>query len=153
MPLLDCGANPDVLMNDGAGLLHDATINSDLETLRLLLDRGVKVNTATNDGQMALHYVALRKNQDVVTELLNRGANVEVKESRGETASHYAAGSSPLDKAMVLTLFKAVCLKQGQSKQPTSVIVSGMSQIAQLDLTPGERWAIFGVLISTRVNP
>jgi hypothetical protein len=120
MSLLDYGADPHVLMNDGTSLLHDAAIYSDLETLRLLLDRGVKVNTTTNYGQIALHYAALRTNLDI-------GTDVEIKESGGETALHYTVVNSPLDKAMVLMLFKAIYLKQSQSKQPTSIIVSGLS--------------------------
>jgi hypothetical protein len=135
MPLLDFGADPHVRMNNGTCLLHDAAMDSDVETLRLLLDKGVKVNTTANNGQTAVHCAALRTNLDIVTELLNRGADVEIKERNGETALHYAATAFPLEKAMVLTLFKAVCLKQSQGRRPTSPIVS---QTAKLDLTPKE---------------
>lgn len=89
--LLNKGANPRSLNNDGGTLLFSA-VEGQVEGVQFLLDNGVDLNVQDNLGVTALHLaVALKKRPIVELFLQQEGIDVNLKESTGRTALIYAA--------------------------------------------------------------
>ncbi|KAJ6514285.1 ankyrin repeat-containing domain protein [Mycena vitilis] len=98
--LLDAGADPAAEWDqDEFQPLHLATMNKDLDMMKLLLDRGSPVDASFGcDGasESALHYACAIGNLDMVRLLLERGASIEHRGHYG-SALGFAVHRQKLD--------------------------------------------------------
>lgn len=91
--LLECGANPRSLDDDGYTLLHAACKEGGPEAARLLIDSGVPLDVRTTDdgGFTALHMAVMRGRDDIVHCLIGARANVNIPSWKDQyTALHLA---------------------------------------------------------------
>jgi ankyrin repeat protein len=85
--LLDAGADPCTVFQNGYTPVHLAASSGNWENMRLLLNCGVDVNRQTEpDGRTPLHVAVGAKEQIMVKMLLAAGAKVSVVDARGRTA-------------------------------------------------------------------
>ena len=100
------GLNPNAhYFHDGVTLLHIASENGQLPSVKYLLKIGARVNVMDDDGRTPLSLAAQRGHQQVVKLLLGRGANPRIKDKYGKT---------PLDWASFMGHKQVVRLLQGK---------------------------------------
>jgi ankyrin repeat protein len=97
--LLECGANPNVLLPDGLTPLEHAA-RAGLETMvQTLIERGAVIeprgDKLIGSGWPMLHCAASGGNLDVVKLLLENGADIFARDESGRTALDIAADSQP----------------------------------------------------------
>nr|XP_033773475.1 ankyrin repeat and SOCS box protein 16 isoform X2 [Geotrypetes seraphini] len=93
--LLKCGANPNVLSEDGSAPLHLCTSPETLECAQLLLEFGAKVNLTTRDRRMTpLHVAAKHGLEEHVNLYICKGANPSLRNREGETALNTACANA-----------------------------------------------------------
>jgi len=85
--LLELGADPDPLDEEGESRLILAARNGHAELLRALLDGGAQVHHQDNRGRTALWNAAT---PEIVALLLERGADPDLPDAQGETPLHAA---------------------------------------------------------------
>ena len=89
--LLQAGADPDALDDDGRTPLHWGANNSNPMVVTHLLDAGADLNARDNKGYTALHWAAAHSgNGRVVKVLLDRGADPFAESNDGRTPVHSA---------------------------------------------------------------
>lgn len=86
----------------GAGPLHDAAKNGDVERVKQLLDQGANVAEPDSAGEPALITASLAGHADVVAVLLDRGTDIEIRNKGGLTALHAAAYNGNLEVVKLL---------------------------------------------------
>eukprot|EP00757_Euglenozoa_sp_SAG-D1_P015821 gene15821-4775_t len=79
--LLDCGANVDQPMHDGATPVDTASYNGHDKCMQLLLDRGAKVDQPMDDGATPLYDASHNGH----TKCMERGAKVDQPKINGVT--------------------------------------------------------------------
>ncbi|KAI9673166.1 MAG: hypothetical protein M1817_003028 [Caeruleum heppii] len=80
--LLKQGANPNITIPRGFGILHYAVKSAMAD---LLLDAGAAIECRSDDGMTPLHVTAMAGNGEVVGVLLSRKANVDARDMNGAT--------------------------------------------------------------------
>lgn len=119
--LLNAGANPDYVAQDGHTTPYSITTRKLIATLLaehsliygilndypddMLLDslqRGAYIDLATGSGWTALIYGSSIGNLDLVKELLSQGAHINHQEQDGWTALHFAANNGHMDVVKAL---------------------------------------------------
>ena len=99
------GDTLDSLDTLGFNFLHYASLEGNLEVVRMLLDRGVPVNIVSENHQriVPIHWACLRAHMDVVLLLLERGADINAGDSEGHTPLQKAAqyGQTKLCQTLV----------------------------------------------------
>ena len=102
--LLDEGASPATVSQDGFTPLHLAAFFGHPETVRLLLDRGAEVDPVSdNDLRVRpLNSAAAGGHGKVVALLLEHGAAVDGPEGAGFTPLHVAAENGDVESARLL---------------------------------------------------
>ena len=83
----------DALDSLGFNFLHYASLEGNLEVVKMLLERGVPVNIVSENHQriIPLHWACLRAHMDVVLLLLEHGADIDAGDSEGHTPLQKAA--------------------------------------------------------------
>ena len=84
--LLQNGASPDTIGEDGEPLLHRMVNNSCLSGVRLLASHGVDLEAVDADGETALVRAASQNNDDLAARLLYRGASPDACSKDGVPA-------------------------------------------------------------------
>lgn len=82
--------------------LHQATIDGDIEQVRLNISTGADVNAKDNMGYTPLLYAAKDGKEEVAELLIAGGADVNVKDQLGNTPLHYAAVSGHYNMCRLL---------------------------------------------------
>jgi uncharacterized protein len=70
---------------DGRTPLMRATINTRLDTMRLLLDSGANPDIQDKGGWSALHFAAQEQSAEAIELLVSHGATVDIADSHGNT--------------------------------------------------------------------
>jgi ankyrin repeat protein/nucleoside phosphorylase len=83
--LLQSGADPHDLDEEGRPLLFTAIAADDATIVGDLLDRGVSVHTMDSYGNSAIHVAMWASSVDTLELLLDRGADLEARDARGRT--------------------------------------------------------------------
>ena len=78
--LLDRGADPNLVYDDGRTLLLDAVNRSQIPIVRALLDHGAGTSVRDDNNQTALHFAIHQKNEEIARMLLKHGG-LELAES------------------------------------------------------------------------
>ena len=99
----------------------DASMQGDVETVRLLLADGADVQTARADGLTALHWAAMRSNVELTETLIYAGANLEAVTRLGQHTPLHVASKSGQE-----TVVKAL-LTAGSS--PHALTSSGVTAL------------------------
>lgn len=73
--LVENGANPNAILNEGKTAMMFACQFGDIETVKLLLEAGAKINITNTFGESPLYIAVARNHIDVVKYLLEQGAN------------------------------------------------------------------------------
>jgi len=106
--LLEHGANPNALDNDGATALHLASQRRGITEVELLLEYGANVDVRERDRWTPLNEAAYYLNLEVVEVLLNRGADLHAQTNEGETPIQLADAPSrwvsKKDQAQIIRL-------------------------------------------------
>lgn len=90
--LLENGADPDQIGEDGAGALHLAAFSGNPAHVRSLLEAGADPDLRhTVSGAAALNQSVLNRNEEIFHLLLEAGAAPDVADLNGNTALHTAA--------------------------------------------------------------
>jgi len=102
--LLDHNADVNISCTDsGATALHNAALNGDVGTVKLLVNKKAKVNARAHDRVTALHISAGKGDAEVVRLLLANNANVNATlTSNGTTALHIAARNGDAEVVKIL---------------------------------------------------
>ena len=75
-------------------LLHQASINSNWDTLKFLLDHGANINAKDIHGKTPLHHLVESRNykrDDILKNLLKLGPKIDEVDENGDQAIHLAA--------------------------------------------------------------
>jgi ankyrin repeat protein len=93
--LLELGADPTLVNNNGVGPLHRAAGEGHVEVLELLLDTKYNLDlnqmSSSSDTGTALHWAASEKKNQIVELLIQKGADVNVANTSGQTPILIAA--------------------------------------------------------------
>jgi ankyrin repeat protein len=100
--LLDKGADPNMVGNDGTTALMTAIISGDIEIVELLLDKGAHTNIVNTYGQTALISAAWYGHSGIVELLLDRGANPNIVDKYDKTALLVASVVGNIDIVKLL---------------------------------------------------
>jgi len=106
--LLEHGANPNALDNDGPTALHLALRRRGITEIELLLGYGASVDVRDKNGWTPLHEVVIWGNLQGVVVLLNRGADPHAQTNEGKTPIQLANAAPPWvskeDQAQIILL-------------------------------------------------
>jgi hypothetical protein len=110
--LLDLGADPNEVDDDGASLLHRAIEGAlDDQTcesvVQLLLSRGANPNVHDEDGETPLIKATQSQNVALMRLLIDRGAELEARDADGCTALRHAIEGNVDDEAAALLLLSS----------------------------------------------
>jgi ankyrin repeat protein len=93
--LLDAGASPGAVLDDGSGIVHvmasarsarsDEDVAAERELLDLIIGTGVDIEGAAMDGQVPMHRAARSGNGGFIRLLFERGARLDVVDAQGQT--------------------------------------------------------------------
>jgi ankyrin repeat protein len=83
--LLEKGADPNFVDDNGLTALHMAADRGHIEITRLLLNQGANVNAQDLNGDTPLHNACLCEHKDIIVLLLGKGADKSTKNTSGET--------------------------------------------------------------------
>ncbi|PUB82724.1 MAG: hypothetical protein DBP02_13740 [gamma proteobacterium symbiont of Ctena orbiculata] len=101
--LLNLGADPNILFDDGGTVMHWAVRHEDSEFLTLLLKNGGNPNLRAGQLEETPLFLAVSpRNKDKLRYLIEAGADLDTKNSNGDTALIVAAGRGQYDVAMKL---------------------------------------------------
>ena len=104
--LLEGGANPDQLDEDGLAPIHWAIRANRQNIVEFLLDNGAAVNIQTSAPDQSrntpLHFAAFEGNIVITRLLLDNGASIDARSSSGNTPLHVAAIQNNADLIAVL---------------------------------------------------
>ncbi|KAL6886096.1 ankyrin repeat-containing domain protein [Trichoderma evansii] len=100
--LLDCGADPNIVCDQGNTPLTIATNLDCSEIVHLLIDKGADLNIRDSGGRTAMILAAWSKNSEMVRILVENGAKLDVVDDHGGCALHYAASRGQADIVRIL---------------------------------------------------
>jgi ankyrin repeat protein len=108
--LVTAGADPDLqsyidiprLKKKGVNALIGASMNGNIEIVKILLEKGAKVNQQDAEGQTALIHASKNGFPDVVELLLSQGAKMEIKDQFGRTALTVATIHNQIEVVQIL---------------------------------------------------
>jgi len=112
--ILDCGADVNLVDNNGWTALHHAAEKGDMNAANILIESKANVNAFSNARKTPLHLAAFANKTDMVKLLIANGADIEFSSEDKCTPLHYAAKKGSLDCVKVLLNAKAVIYKQDQ---------------------------------------
>lgn len=95
--LLEAGADPNLVDDNGAAVLSYAAASGDTATVDRLLAAGARFDIVANDSSTVLHHVARHGMTYIVDRALAAGADLEARNDEGETALHKAAQNGRLE--------------------------------------------------------
>ncbi|CAM9148183.1 unnamed protein product, partial [Sphacelaria rigidula] len=122
--LLERGADPAAVDNDGFNALHASAIRGDRELAVLLLDGGADVQTVEHvSGTSPLHVAAQRGHGEVVDVLVRAGSSVNQRAVNGETPLYMAASRGEARAVAVLLGAKADPLLSCAGYTPLEIAV------------------------------
>jgi ankyrin repeat protein len=85
-----------------------ATMDINLEIMKLLIDAGADVDVKTDNGSTALMYACANDSADAVKMLIDAGANTGIKNLNGYDAFYFAEKFGKSDKDMILRLLTPI---------------------------------------------
>ena len=92
--LLNAGAKPDIVDDDGNTILHAAcSSDNSKETIQALIDLGADVNATNKWAHTILMYDCELGNENAINVLLNAGAKPDIVDDEGYTSLHWACSS------------------------------------------------------------
>ena len=95
--LLENGADVNAADKNGMTPLMYASINSNIDVLRIFLENGADINAANNDGKTPLMLAANTNSTPAILQtLLENGADVGIKDNNGKRALDYAENNERL---------------------------------------------------------
>lgn len=83
--LLHCGANPDIVDDDGNTALHKAAEFGKRDMIEMLLACGANPNFKGEDGFTPLHIAVNKRQSGIASLLMSRGADVNARLDNGKT--------------------------------------------------------------------
>lgn len=107
LELLLAGANPD-LADPACGLtvLHDASRDGFVDSVKTLLENGADANKVDSSGNLPLHLAAKEGHLDVVQLLIWRTANPRQRNKQGATAFQLASSTGKAKTARYLQEYR-----------------------------------------------
>jgi ankyrin repeat protein len=103
--LLQKGANPNTMIEDGSTPLIFASLSGNLKICKILINKGADINLRPQIGKTALITAAKAGHLDVVGYLIEKGAQIDLQDELGRTALMYAIASG--DSAMCSRLVES----------------------------------------------
>eukprot|EP00826_Nyctotherus_ovalis_P035538 TRINITY_DN3059_c0_g3_i1.p1 TRINITY_DN3059_c0_g3~~TRINITY_DN3059_c0_g3_i1.p1 ORF type:complete len:647 (+),score=188.11 TRINITY_DN3059_c0_g3_i1:169-2109(+) len=110
--VLDCGADVNLIDNNGWTALHHAAEKGDLNAAKILIEYKANVNAFSNARKTPLHLAAFANKTEMVKLLIANGADIEFASEDKCTPLHYAAKKGSLECVKVLLNAKAAICKQ-----------------------------------------
>lgn len=89
--LIEKGGNLRAQEEDGATLLHLATLFGNILFVKILIERAVDVNKKDRNGNTPLHYAPITSSPEIVRLLIKGGAFVFARNNFGRTPLHVAS--------------------------------------------------------------
>ena len=99
--LLDSGADPNVVDEDGRGPIHSTT---DATIIQMLIDAGADIRFHDEEGGNILHEFVAYGELDVIKTLIKAGIDINSTDNVGETALHIACNFGRNHKIIELLL-------------------------------------------------
>ena len=103
--LLQKGANPNMMIEDGNTPLIFASLSGNIKICKLLVNKGADVNLKPPTGKTALIAATKGSHLDVVSFLLENGAQIDLQDELGRSAFMYAVSVG--DSAMCSKFFES----------------------------------------------
>jgi ankyrin repeat protein len=86
--LLKAGANPNITNEKNVSPLMHASIDNNIEKMKLLIKYGANVALLDEEGQSALFYAEFSTAYESMALLYSKGANLNIKNNKGENILH-----------------------------------------------------------------
>lgn len=123
--LIDHGANPRVMNDDGVCALHAAAKMGQADCTRTLLQKSVPASLAEKDTKMTpLHYAAAQGSVEVMKMLIEHEAEINLQDSKGWTPLHYTAQLNREDCARLLLQKNASLYSEDRRSDHTPLSVA-----------------------------
>jgi len=123
--LLDHGADPSLVDDNGNNSLHWAAWQTKQEVWPLLLDTGADLNARNKRGELPIHRAAFCENWPTVGVLIKAGSDINVPKSDGDTILHMACAGIVADLSNVIPLVEIgadVGARNNDGKTPADVV-------------------------------
>ncbi|WZH45639.1 ankyrin repeat protein [Fusarium acuminatum] len=141
--LLDAGVKATEQIQCGITLGHIASLNGNIECLKLLIERNIDVNAADERGGTLLHLAARNRRPECIALLLQHGANIDPKAADRSTPLHDAARNG--DEESIRLLLDAgadMSVTSLETGLPTPLDVLRETYLATEDEEARERLAL-----------
>jgi hypothetical protein len=133
--LLDSGADPNVVDNDGMSLVQHALRIGSIDLVAALLSKGVNPNTADSTGATPVHAAALWSDASAMRLLLEHGAELELRDQFGNTPLHVAARAS--NKEVVRLLLERGAPVNARNKRNQTPLDLTLADFTTYRIIPG----------------
>ena len=82
--------------------IHLATLQGDVNTVRLLISLGANIHSKNREGKTALHLAVEKENLEITLALVELGAEINIPTSSGDTSLHVSASTNNIAIAKIL---------------------------------------------------